>query len=69
MSQPFCSSTSARMDDAHVRDTRDASEFRYPVTEIKVFEIQEVRRIKSTRSIKRSSAKEHETAAGNLYVA
>ena len=57
------------MDDAHVRDARDAREFRYPVTEIKVFEIQKVRRIKSTRSIKRSSAKEHEAAAGNLYIA
>ena len=69
MSQPFCGSTSPRMDDAHVRDTGDASEFRYPVTEIKVFEIQKVRRVESTRSIKRCPANEHEAAAGNLYVA
>ena len=69
MSQPFCSSTSARMYDAHVRDARDAGEFRYPEAEIKVFEIQKVRRVESTRSIKRCSANEHEAAAGNLYIA
>lgn len=57
------------MHNSYVRDTRDAGKFGDAVAEIEVFEIQKVRRVESTRSIKCSSANEHEAAAGNLYIA